>query len=705
MKTKKGFLAVFILCLLLGACSLPTKIFAEQTNVSYGYTRPLGSNTWDDFAHVVNIRNDENDNLYMVGQYYGTIDFDPTSGTDSHTSGIAGVDEAYVTKINANGTYGWTKVFTGSRSYGADVAFDSNDNPYIAVQVSGTVDLNPGAGTANHTTGGLYDTAIIKLDTNGNYLDSYVSTGTGSSIVYAYAIAIDSNNNIYQTGRLKGTVDFDPSGSTDTKTSGNSGNAQNIYVTKINSNGTYGDTRVMSGVGDSTGFAIGINSDNAVYVAGRYYDTVDFNPGAGIDSVAGNALYQSAFLTKFESDGTYDWTKTYGNVGGTEDAYATVLVVGSDNGVYVSGGFSGTVDFDPSGAADSHSSNGSADFYMTKFDADGGHSWTKTIGNASYDGGSIALDSNNNVYAYGSYTGTVDFDPSAGVDNKTSVASDFYLTKIKSDGTYDTTYTTSMDSGGYVYTDGNDVSVDSTGSIYYAGVYSGTMDFNPLSGVDSHTNAQEDSFVTQINQTTYQQITGLDSSLSAKTLSAVDATDNNILNGTSTTIRLSKSDDTPVADVTTSFAADLDWSMVTADSDAVNGKAFTHNLVSADGTASSFTLYVPKLNSDDGVGICPGAASLAAVSKQCEGLYYLKVGTDNNISSVTIDGGEYWKITGLTGTGGFSTVVPVSASSNTTAGSSDELAPTGSSLTALTVSGCLLLIGGAGLSFWQRRRL
>ena len=186
------------------------------------------------------------------------------------------------------------------------------------------------------------------------------------------------------------------------------------------------------------------------------------------------------------------------------------------------------------------------------------------------------------------------------------------------------------------------------------------------------------------------RITGLPPTLAATTLSDTDATDNTIENGTSTTVRLSLSDTTPIADIETTFSSDLDWSTVTAESDPGTGKAFVHNLTAADGTAGTYTLYIPKLAGDDRVGICPGASSLAAVSDQCSGLYYLIEGEDDNLETVTIDGQDYWAVSGLTGTGGFS----AAALDEGTDSDTGVLAETGSSTHFTLLMATLLLIIG-----------
>jgi hypothetical protein len=60
------------------------------------------------------------------------------------------------------------------------------------------------------------------------------------------------------------------------------------------------------------------------------------------------------------------------------------------------------------------------------------YSWTKTMGGTVDDMGySVAVDQSGNVYVTGYFYGTVDFDPGAGTDYRTSAgSSDIFLTKF-----------------------------------------------------------------------------------------------------------------------------------------------------------------------------------------------------------------------------------------------------------------------------------
>ncbi len=669
---------------LLGLFAIPVVMMtlsanAETIITDYEYANIMGGTG----AEVTNaVATDSNNNVYVAGYFNGTVDFDPGAGTDNKTS--AGGRDIFVTKINADGSYGYTKTMGGVGTDGANaVATDQDGNIYIASPFNGTADFDPGAGTDNKTSAGSTDIALTKINADGTY--GYTKTIGDTGADTPYTLATDQGDNIYVAGAFTATVDFDPGAGTDNKTSAGGTDA---FLTKINADSSYGYTKIIGGASADSAYAIATDQDNNVYIAARFYATADFDPGAGTDNKtsAGN---MDASLTKINADGTYGYTKT---IGGTAYDQVNSLATDQNNNVYIAGNFQGTADFDPGAGTDNKTATGgSDDGFVTRINADGSYGYSKFFGSTNNDNVyAVTTDQDGYIYLAGEYIGTLDFDPGAGTDIRTSVGwSDAFLTKMNADGTY--VYAKTMEGqSGADESYGSSVASDSSNSIYLAGYFWGTLDFNPDVATDSKTSAgSSDVFLTKLTQTTYQQITGLAPSLAAKTLSNTDATDNTIENGTSATIRLSLSDTTPIADVTTTFTTDLNWSTVTADSNLTTGTAFAHNLTAADGTAGTFTLYVPKLPNHTRVGICPGASSLAATTEQCEGLYYLTEGVDNNLTTTTIDAQDYWTITGLTGTGGFSAEAAATTTDADT--DTDALAETGESQTNILYISLIIL--------------
>lgn len=160
----------------------------------------------------------------------------------------------------------------------------------------------------------------------------------------------------------------------------------------------------------------------------------------------------------------------------------------------------------------------------------------------------------------------------------------------------------------------------------------------------------------------------------------------------STAVGIADKNNTPLAEVMVNLSSAQDWSKIslTYGSDSVAHKAYVHGLTSAPGVVgSTFTLYVPYHANDHFVGICPGATSLGAVNSGCPGIYYVKSGqTKSHADSSSIAAGntvkaavvtvgpqQYWTISGLGGTGGFSTAaipVPVSQAVVTTPAKSQK---------------------------------
>ncbi|MCH2633222.1 MAG: SBBP repeat-containing protein, partial [Acidimicrobiales bacterium] len=130
------------------------------------------------------------------------------------------------------------------------------------------------------------------------------------------------------------------------------------------------------------------------------------------------------------SAGAWDTTAgndtNYGSItfGGTQTDYSRGVAVDGSGNVYVTGHFTGTVDF---GAGDV-TSTGGYDVFVTKLNSSGVHQWTNTYGSTQDDtGNEVAVDSSGNVHVTGNFTGTVDF----GAGDVTSAGSnDVFVTKL-----------------------------------------------------------------------------------------------------------------------------------------------------------------------------------------------------------------------------------------------------------------------------------
>jgi hypothetical protein len=111
-----------------------------------------------------------------------------------------------------------------------------------------------------------------------------------------------------------------------------------------------------------------------------------------------------------------------------------------------------------------------------------------------------------------------------------------------------------------------------------------------------------------------------------------------------------------IAELDIDFSANISLGNISAGNSAT--AAFFHSSVPlstlTNGGSTSYTLYVPKGDGDK-VWICPGASSLGGVTLSCSGGYFLSEGQTANGATASVEG-TFWKITGLTGTGGMSVI-------------------------------------------------
>ena len=77
---------------------------------------------------------------------------------------------------------------------------------------------------------------------------------------------------------------------------------------------TYGYAETTGGSGWDIAYENDVDSLGNRYIIGIFQNTIDFDPGAGTDSHTSNGGYD-AYLTKHDSDGDYQWTKTWGGTG------------------------------------------------------------------------------------------------------------------------------------------------------------------------------------------------------------------------------------------------------------------------------------------------------------------------------------------------------------------------------------------------------
>ncbi|HDS29783.1 MAG TPA: hypothetical protein ENN67_01940 [Firmicutes bacterium] len=396
----------------------------------------IWARTWggSEYEEVYDVAVDTLGNAYVLGFFRGTVDFDPGPGEEIYTSLGSGFN-LFISKFNSNGDFVWVRTWlTTGWLYSTSVAVSDTGGVFVAGQFSGSVDFNPGPGEDILTAGIGYDAVLFKLDTDGNYhwVRSWGSPAAGKD--GATTVAVNSAGYAYVTGFFSKTADFDPGPSEDIRIAEGSSDA---FLCFYSPDGNYLGAWTWGGMESSTeGHSVAVSGLD-IYVAGTFRGIVDMDPGSGEDIHESFPTWNDVFLSKFNAAAGFQWAKSWGGPG--NDTVEVVSV--NSSGIFIIGGFSDTVDFDPGPGEEIRTADDTRHMFLTAFTPGGNFLWVNTwdSGSTAVNDGATGLAASHDgfVYMSGNFRGTVDFDPTDGTDNHTagSVYKAF-LMKLLPDGSW-----------------------------------------------------------------------------------------------------------------------------------------------------------------------------------------------------------------------------------------------------------------------------
>lgn len=374
-----------------------------------------GKLTGNGEEEVKRIAIDKNQNIYTVGIFYDTADFDPGTGITKLIS--AGLYDVFICKFNSSGKLLWAKrIGSTGDDLGRDIAVANDGSVYITGAFKNRVDFNPGADSSFITSNGDFDAFLLKLDSSGNFV--YAKTIGNNKPDDSWAITLDSKGYIIFGGYFWGTVDFDPNSGTAYMTA--TGTGTNIFMVKLDKSGNLVWNVRVGGDDSNILFGIKVDSANNVISTGLFRKQTDFDPSTNtynLTSVTHSTYGPSwdVFVLKLSSSGKFIWANQIGN---DEHEMVNDIDLSKSGEVYITGHFIGTVDFDPGSPTVKLTSKGLEDVYLQKTNANGTYGWAKQIGNTTSDyGNTVAIDKKETIVFAGAYSGTIDADPGNGTFN------------------------------------------------------------------------------------------------------------------------------------------------------------------------------------------------------------------------------------------------------------------------------------------------
>lgn len=177
------------------------------------------------------------------------------------------------------------------------------------------------------------------------------------------------------------------------------------YVARYSDDGNLDWSRCIIPIGGGAVVRTrGISHDKLgnIWVIGEFSGTITAQPGNQTLSTP-NGL--NIFIAKYDNTGSLLLFKQYGSDASLLER-AGDIDCASDGSVYITGSFTGTIDFD----GQVLTSSGGSDIFLARLKESGGALWAKHGGSDALhfkDGGSgLAVDSQNNVYVVGCYAGS-----------------------------------------------------------------------------------------------------------------------------------------------------------------------------------------------------------------------------------------------------------------------------------------------------------
>lgn len=344
-------------------------------------------------------------NVYSVGYFSGTVDFDPGPGVYNLTTN--GQADISISKLDAAGNFIWAKSIGGSSTEIAyAVLLDQSGNICITGIFVGIVDFDPGPSIVNLDGNGVFgECFILKLDTDGNFLwakeiDGYFAEGS--------SITTDATGNLIVCGTFGQTVDLDPSLGVFNITSTGS---EDAFIVKLDALGNFIWGRAFGSIGTETCKSVKLDPSGNIFLTGYFSFTADFDPGASMFNITAVGA-SDAYVVKLDAAGIFVWAKVFS---GTAADNANGLDTDAMGNVYITGLFQNTADFDP-GPGVFNLTAFSNDIYIAKLDAAGNFGWAIKYGGTTLDAGlSIFVSSSGNIYVTGYFEEVVDFDPGPGI--------------------------------------------------------------------------------------------------------------------------------------------------------------------------------------------------------------------------------------------------------------------------------------------------
>ncbi len=246
---------------------------------------------------------------------------------------------------------------------------DNKGNSYFAGSFTGNVDFNPDPVKMDQLKSGSgADIYVLKFDSEFKFL--WARKIGGSGVEFCKSITLDKYGNPLICGSFSDICDFDPDpGKTNNRTALNN---EDNFILKLDSMGSFQWVLQIGGRGTDAILDITTNKNDDILCTGLFGDSVDFDPGPGIEMRYSKGK-SDVFILKLDKNGNFIWMK---QMGSNEYEYGKSIKIDMSGNIYCIGEFVDLIDIDP--GPDTFFLRGSRCF-MVKLDFNGTFLWGKRL--------------------------------------------------------------------------------------------------------------------------------------------------------------------------------------------------------------------------------------------------------------------------------------------------------------------------------------
>jgi len=312
---------------------------------------------------------DQNSNLLLSGNFFGTTDFDPDPTTSYvlqsatwppiPSSSLCG----FVLNLSSSGNFISAfhnkNIMTDSGNYIVSTTVNDTGMVYVAGTFKGMINLGS-TGSQTSTDWENRFMSFIECITPSGELHCFKKIESDVGVVKLKDFQQDPDGNFYTLGQFSGTVDFDPYfGNTHELTA----DSLDYFICKYDEqlNFMWVKTFVLH-----SSALLAVNTQGHVFLSGNFESTVDFNPSIAVHHLT-PVGETDIYILKLNNTGEFNWAIQLG----AEHDERTNTIHSNGSDLYLGGYFEGVVDFNPGEAIDElTSSESNTDLFVLKINSE-----------------------------------------------------------------------------------------------------------------------------------------------------------------------------------------------------------------------------------------------------------------------------------------------------------------------------------------------